>query len=288
MGLLRHIHRLNAADPSAAHRFVVDGQTMGLIHDAFAAHLAFYTKVFAIDDRQVRFVSGLNSSEARTGALAEVGHDLARRGLIGRLRGEIYPAKNAFHDPAAFYLDRTLVSYLGLRAYGVHVNGFVATPDGPWLWLARRAPDRLVEPDKLDNMVAGGQPAHLSLRDNLIKECAEEADVPESLARAARPVSTVTYHMETTTGHKPDCMFCYDLEVPENFIPRPQDGEVASFALVPARQALEMVRTTDAFKFNVTLVVIDFALRHGLIDPDVDPSFEALAAGLRAGDQPFT
>ena len=34
-------------------------------------------------------------------------------------------------------------------------------------------------------------------------------------------------------GVKPDQMFCYDLEVPEDFEPIPVDGEVESFQLMP-------------------------------------------------------
>ena len=47
-----------------------------------------------------------------------------------------------------------------------------------------------------------------------------------------------------------------------------------------ARTVLERVRAGDEFKFNVNLVLIDFALRHGLIGPD-DPEYIPLLAGLR-------
>jgi len=40
------------------------------------------------------------------------------------------------------------------------------------------------------------------------------------------------------------------------------------------------VRDTDDFKFNVNLVIIDFALRHGLVAPD-DPDYLDLVTGLR-------
>ena len=31
-------------------------------------------------------------------------------------------------------------------------------------------------------------------------------------------------------GLKPDVLFCYDLELPGDFVPRPQDGEVRAAA----------------------------------------------------------
>ena len=40
------------------------------------------------------------------------------------------------------------------------------------------------------------------------------------------------------------------------------------------------MRQTDDFKFNVNLVIIDFALRHGLIKPD-DREYLDIVIGLR-------
>jgi hypothetical protein len=76
-----------------------------------------------------------------------------------------------------------------------------------------------------------------------------------------------------------DALFIYDLELPSDFAPRNTDGEIAEFALIEAAEVLERVRTTNAFKFNVNLALIDFGLRHGLIGPD-DPEYLELLAGL--------
>jgi hypothetical protein len=43
------------------------------------------------------------------------------------------------------------------QAYGVHVNGYVETPRGLELWVARRSKDKPTWPGKLDHIVAGGQ-----------------------------------------------------------------------------------------------------------------------------------
>lgn len=70
------------------------------------------------------------------------------------------------------------------------------------------------------------QPHGLSCRDNVVKECWEEAGVPEHLAAQARPTGFVSYVSFTDEGLKPDVLFCYDLELPADFMPQPQDGEV--------------------------------------------------------------
>ena len=79
-----------------------------------------------------------------------------------------------------------------------------------------------------------------------------------------------------------DVLFVYDLETPEDFKPRNTDGEIVEFMLMEAREVLARVRDTDDFKFNVNLILIDFAIRHGLATPE-DPEYLALVAGLRAG-----
>lgn len=59
-----------------------------------------------------------------------------------------------------------------------------------------------------------------------MKECGEEASIPEPLARAARPAGMITYMTNMEQGLKPDVLFCYDLKLPADFVPKPADGEV--------------------------------------------------------------
>ena len=78
---------------------------------------------------------------------------------------------------------------------------------------------------------------------------------------------------------KPDVIFCYDLEVPPTFEPRCTDGEVDAFYLWPVERVLETVRDTPDFKLNCNLVIIDFLIRHGYIEPDT-PDYLELQSGL--------
>ena len=219
--------------------------------------------------------------EARSAALAEIARHLLESGLFDKPRGEIYAAKRLWSEPAAFLIDRSLVPAFGLRAFGVHVNGLVQREDGLHLWIGTRAMDREVEPGKLDNIVAGGQPADLSLMANLVKECAEEADLSPALAQTARPVGAISYAFTTPGGVKADTLFCFDLDVPTDVTPRNTDGEIAGFALMPVEEVLRLVRETDRFKFNVNLVILDFAIRRGLLGPDQEPDYESILAGLQ-------
>ena len=66
------------------------------------------------------------------------------------------------------------------------------------------------------------QPHGLSPQENVVKECEEEASIPQELAQRAQPVGAVSYSSEQAEGLKRDVLFCYDLELPNSFEPKPQ------------------------------------------------------------------
>ncbi len=116
--------------------------------------------------------------------------------------------------------------------------------------------------------MAGGVPAGLTPEATLVKEAAEEAAIAPDLARQAVHVGVIRYAMERPEGLRRDLLHCYDLRVPTEFCPHPQDGEVELFDLWPLPRVMETVRTTNEFKFNVNLVLIDLFIRRGLIAND--------------------
>ena len=80
---------------------------------------------------------------------------------------------------------------------------------------------------------------------------------------------------------------CYDLILPETFTPSATDGEVDSFELLPIEEVFSLVQTTEAFKFNVSLVLIDLFLRLGLIDL-TSAIGQQLRQGLNEGISPLS
>jgi len=164
-------------------------------------------------------------------------------------------------------------------AEGVHVNGLVRGAGGLRLWVARRAADKLLDPGKLDHVVAGGVPAGLTPDETLVKEAGEEAAIDAELARQARHVGLICYAMERFEGLRRDRLHCYDLVLPEAFQPDAADGEVAGFELWPIERVMATVRETDEFKFNVNLVLIDLFLREGLVVGDEAAELRAALDG---------
>ena len=209
-----------------------------------------------------------------------VAQELSRQGRF-RWRGEAFDVRAAPDGPALAQLDRGALPVFGVRAEGVHLNGLVYRADGLSLWVARRAADKLLDPGKLDHLVAGGVPAGLSPWETLAKEADEEAAVPAELIAAAMPVASLSYTMERPEGLRRDRLHCYDLVLPESFKPHPQDGEVEAFELWPLASVLDEVTHADTFKFNVNLVLIDLFLRMGMLDATTS---RRLRAALDAPD----
>lgn len=253
---LRHVRACNNARlPGERLAFRIGDTPVGWVTRDFAARLAASPPM-----RQDR--SGVRLDDAA--ALPAIARRLADAGCF-RWRAEPFDVRADPDGPILAQLDRGALPSFGVTALGVHVNGLVRRRDGLFLWVARRARDKLLDPGKLDHIVAGGVPAGLTPGETLVKEAAEEAAIPASLAGKAKPVAVIGYAMERQEGLRRDLLYAYDLELPDDFRPRAADGEVEAFELWPIERVLATVRDTEAFKFNVNLVLIDLFLRYGLI-----------------------
>eukprot|EP00967_Tisochrysis_lutea_P014865 scaffold16735_cov33-Tisochrysis_lutea.AAC.5 len=54
-------------------------------------------------------------------------------------------------------------------------------------------------------MVAGGQPSSISLLENVMKECEEEASLPPDVVRSVRATGLVSYRCEALTISRGAC-----------------------------------------------------------------------------------
>jgi hypothetical protein len=275
MSLLRHIRRCNDWRAGRHLPLLLGGVRVGWVRRDNAEHLRRFPALFRVEaERVVMLAEG--DADHLTHLLDDALEPLAEEGILPKWRNEEFPVLARWGEAPLFRIDRGAVPFLGIRAYGVHVNGW----RGDKLWIGRRAPDKRVDPDKLDNLVAGGIGAGHGVVETLFKEAAEEADLPRALVAAAVPVGAITYRLDWGVGTRDDVLFVYDLEMPEAVRPRNTDGEIVAFELRAAREVLDQVRRGDDFKFNVNLVLIDFALRRGLIAAD-DPEYLDLVTGLR-------
>eukprot|EP00835_Amoeboradix_gromovi_P004057 NODE_296_length_11478_cov_0.345197.p4 type:complete len:283 gc:universal NODE_296_length_11478_cov_0.345197:1131-283(-) len=177
-------------------------------------------------------------------------------------------------------LERSGCGLFGISTYGVHVNGYTTENGDVKMWIARRSISKQTWPGYLDQMVAGGIPAGQSKFDSVIRECQEEANVPLDISKKSKAAGMVSYFMLSDIGFCPETQYCYDLHLPNDFVPAPNDGEVDSFQLLSLVE-IRMLILENKFKPNCALVIVDFMIRHGFIDPDEEPDYEKIVLSLR-------
>ena len=282
MSYLDHVSHCNNANLSEFLPLTLGASRIGWMHHQLGTAVGHWPETFAISEMSVALAPHAEDFATRSAAVEPALRSFADQGLITGWRDEPYPVMREWGDTPLMQIERAACPTLGVRAWGVHVNGYVQRSEGLFMWVAKRAADKPTYPGMLDNMVAGGQPIGIDLRANIVKEAAEEASIPTELAEHAVAVGMISYVHQFADGLKPDQMFCYDLELPVDFIPHNADGEVEEFALWPVAQVAETVRDTTEFKFNCNLVIIDFLIRHGILSPDNEPDYGALCRGLRA------
>jgi hypothetical protein len=279
MSLLDRIRYSRRRDVGGFRRFVVTGLRLGWMAHGLADRLRGFPAVFSVSGDVVRMVDALDSFESRSRAVGDAVQRLREEGWFPGWRNEAFAVAPDFHAAPLLQIERSAARAFGIRCYCVQLNGIVRREGELQTWIARRALSKPVGPGKLDQIVGGGMPIGVTLRDNLIKECAEEASIPAALARQARPVGAVAYLRQDGDICDDQVLFNYDLVLPADFTPINADGEVAGFELWPLTRVKDVLAAGDDFLFDVALSLIDFLIRHGVVGP-ADPDYIEIAEGL--------
>ena len=154
------------------------------------------------------------------------------------------------------------------------------------IWVPQRAANNQTYGSFLDNSVAGGIASGESSFECLVRESQEEASLPEDIVRkSVMSVGTVSYfHIRDrraggeTRLLQPEIQYVYDLELPEDVIPKPGDTEVAEFTLMTLDEVKQAL-ADGKFKPNCALVLLDFFVRHGILT-EKDPGYIEIVARL--------
>lgn len=182
------------------------------------------------------------------------------------------------------------------------MTAYVRSPDsshGMKLWVPRRAKNKQTYGGMLDNTVAGGMATGEEPFECLVREADEEASLPEALVRGAvKAMGKVTYlyvREERAGGEtglvQPECQFVYDLELPVDMVPKPNDSEVEvcetqasrmdntdfgqEFYLWTVEEVQEHMAKGE-FKPNCAIVILDFFIRHGILTPENESNYEEI------------
>ncbi|KAK4469846.1 hypothetical protein MN116_007357 [Schistosoma mekongi] len=299
---------LSGSSRDKCYKFLLDGYFVGFIQPVVLDWLLKYAKVFVKishpqhGDQCVTVHQTLTNVKDRSDAVAEVMQDLRATSPFKALKGwrnEDYGVYIHNREKLLLKIERSASNLLGVIRYGVHVNGFFSSrcnycqkfdrvtnsnlnssdgpnsldqtdPDNVFMWLGLRSMNKPTWPGMLDNMAAGGLTYGLDAVECARKECQEEASVPMHMLDKLTLVNQLSYIFEDERGVCPQIEYCFDLELPPDFIPVSSDGEVDSFQLVSISEIKELI-FDERFKSNSALVVLDFLYRHKFIDKDSDP-----------------
>lgn len=217
-------------------------------------------------------------------ALRETGHFE----VLKKWRGELYAVYGRDKE-VLFSVERSASPLFGVVTYGVHLTAYTRNKESGEIkiWTPRRAKSKQTYGGMLDNAVAGGIASGESPFESLVRECAEEASLKEELVRGrAKAAGTVTYWYvrdERAGGEtgllQPEVQYIYDLELPEDVVPKPGDDEVEEFYLWSVEEVQDAMKKGE-FKPNCSLVVLDFLIRHGILTEANEKDFIEIVSRL--------
>ena len=166
MSYIEHVNKCNRHNLLAFRPFILENIKLGNIRHEFVNKLLAFKDVFKERGPAITLSEKLKTFSTRNHAISEVVNELILQGHLPKLRNEFYPVTTSFYKPPFFQLDRAAVPYFGVRAFGVHLNGFTKNSSGSLdLWIARRAKDRLLCPGMIDYIVGVGHPFGLGIMD---------------------------------------------------------------------------------------------------------------------------
>lgn len=210
---------------------------------------------------------------------------MAKDKVVRGIRNELYPLSDGFFNPPIALIERAAIPFFGTAGYGVHLNGLVKKDKELFMWIAKRSKDKPTSPNKLDQIAAGGLPYGMSPFLNMQKEAEEEAGISKQLSQNLNSCGSSNYFRQIASykNLRADVMFIYDLWLPEDFAPINQDGEVAEFFLLPLKEIIEQLKnpsTAEPYKYNSALVMIDCAIRYGIVNNENEREFLEICQSL--------
>lgn len=190
------------------------------------------------------------------------------------------------HGNPYVLVERAIAGILGILTYGIHVNGYMIDTKSNEIkfWIPRRSATKPTWPLMLDNIVAGGIGYPHGINDTVIKESMEEANLSKTeIEKSIRSAGVLSYIYFPQKFDKTcfssesayivgEVEYIFDLALPEEIVPRPNDDEVDSFNLLTLQETIDAISRKE-FKPNCALVMTDFLIRHGYITSENEPNF---------------
>jgi len=248
----------------------LEGTAIGCVHPEWLERLLNPPSPFHLDDQgMLSLVAPLATFSSRSAVLANWAEQVRERWGLPGWRDERIVVRD--HGQARFSIERALLRPLGLQLPSVQASVYTLTPQGPRIWIARRAATKPVDPGCLDALVAGGISGFDDTMSTLVRECGEEAGIEPLIAQTAQPCGSLEICYDTldqglTVTHR-ERIALYELLIPSDDPPRVVDGEHEAILALSPQEAWASIQearwTPDGAQ--ATLALIE---RHRWLSPE--------------------
>lgn len=254
---------------------------IGMVHSKLEQELIPFQDVFVITQTRIDICPGLEDYDEISQKVDSVINHL-REGLgIKPNWQETMDVRPSRSMAPLFKIKRAAMSRFGLLTYGISVNAYVVNDDESIsVWMQRKSLTSSKFPGKIDTFVAGGISSGETIKEAVIKECEEEANLPKHYFDRMKPAGCVSYfcHFKEECLDRRlelDTQYTFDLEVPKSFTPTNNDGEVNEFLLVPISQLIDMICNLEV-ALNSAPRIMDFLIRKGFLTFELEPDLAEL------------
>jgi 8-oxo-dGTP pyrophosphatase MutT (NUDIX family) len=271
--------------------FTIDGfsRPLGYIHFSIIKRIT-WPQYWALDkDRRTLNLTcnpnAPDSFDERTNLVNNTIQQAKEEGKIKELGCSGEPV--AVHTPDGEYLfnmNNLGSQIFGVISFGVHLIAWTDTPEERLYWLQRRAMTKVMHPGKLDTVAGGGIRVGEKAIDAMAREALEEAGIPEDFSFShLKACGAISYHLSysflNSPGSFPHVVFAYEMEMPGDMIPKPNDGEASEFVTMTESQIMDALFGDD-FKPIVGVQWVGHFYRQGILTPDNEPRLLEICSRL--------
>ena len=190
--------------------FMIAGhdKPFGYVHSSFIQAMP-WPPCWSLDHEQ-RFLTlrSPRNFQERTALMNETLRLKHEKGEVETLKiwsNELFPVYSADGEHV-LDIDGCGVDLFGIVNYAVHMLAYVETGDGLRFWVPRRSKTKMSYPGMLENTVGGSLRSGERPIDCIVRECGEEASLPEDYVREnIRTCGTLSYQMSRTDDGRVGC-----------------------------------------------------------------------------------